>query len=79
MEETGTKITVSSINEINSFNVERIITISGDIDNISKAEAEVSAKLRAAYENDIQNVTVRCKLRCKKGFHARLHCHSNSS
>ena len=58
MEETGTKITVSSINDISSFNMERIITISGEIDLISRAEAEISSKLRVAYENDIQAMAV---------------------
>ena len=59
MEETNTKITVSSINEINSLNMERIITIAGDIDQISKAEAEISSRLRVAYEHDLQAMTVR--------------------
>ena len=62
MEETSTKITVSSINEISSFNLERIISISGDVDKISKAEAEVSHKLRSAYESDIQAMAVSMKL-----------------
>lgn len=53
MEETDTKITVSSINEINSFNMERIITIKGEPENICRAETEVSAKLRQAYESDL--------------------------
>lgn len=54
MQETETKITVSSINDINSFNLERIITVKGSIDNMSKAEAQISAKLRQSYENDLQ-------------------------
>lgn len=54
MQETETKITVSSINDINSFNLERIITVKGTIDNMSKAEAQISAKLRQSYENDLQ-------------------------
>lgn len=59
MEETDTKITVSSITEITSFNMERIITISAkDVDAVTKAESQVSAKLRAAYENDIQAMAV---------------------
>jgi len=53
MEDTDTKITVSSINDISSFNLERIITIKGTIPNMSRAEAEVSSKLRAAYETDL--------------------------
>ena len=62
METSDTKITVSSINELNTFNHERIITISGEIDNISKAESEVSTKLRTAYENDVHAMMVRKKL-----------------
>ncbi|XP_037916486.1 insulin-like growth factor 2 mRNA-binding protein 1 isoform X3 [Hermetia illucens] len=54
MQETDTKITVSSINDINSFNLERIITVKGSIENMSKAESQISAKLRQSYENDLQ-------------------------
>ena len=63
MEDTDTKITVSSINDINSFNMERIITINAtSIEAVSKAEAEVSAKLRAAFENDVQAMAVSVSL-----------------
>ncbi|RZF34745.1 hypothetical protein LSTR_LSTR007797 [Laodelphax striatellus] len=54
MQETDTKITVSSINDINSFNLERIITVKGAIESMSKAESMISAKLRQSYENDLQ-------------------------
>ncbi|KAG7212185.1 hypothetical protein KM043_012525 [Ampulex compressa] len=54
MQDTDTKITVSSINDINSFNLERIITVKGTIDNMSKAESLISTKLRQSYENDLQ-------------------------
>ncbi|XP_066593593.1 insulin-like growth factor 2 mRNA-binding protein 1 isoform X2 [Prorops nasuta] len=54
MQDTDTKITVSSINDINSFNLERIITVKGSIDNMSKAESMISSKLRQSYENDLQ-------------------------
>uniref|UniRef100_A0A1B0DLF0 K Homology domain-containing protein n=1 Tax=Phlebotomus papatasi TaxID=29031 RepID=A0A1B0DLF0_PHLPP len=54
MQETETKITVSSINDINSFNLERIITVKGVIENMSRAESQISAKLRQSYENDLQ-------------------------
>ena len=50
MDDTDTKIAVSSISEISTFNMERIITLKGEIDNMSKAEGEISSKLRAAYE-----------------------------
>uniref|UniRef100_A0A2M4A6Q3 Putative igf2 mrna binding protein n=1 Tax=Anopheles triannulatus TaxID=58253 RepID=A0A2M4A6Q3_9DIPT len=54
MQDTDTKITVSSINDISSFNLERIITVKGTIENMSKGESQISAKLRQSYENDLQ-------------------------
>lgn len=54
MQDTDTKITVSSINDINSFNFERIITVKGTIENMSRAENQCSSKLRQSYENDLQ-------------------------
>lgn len=54
MQDTDTKITVSSINDINSFNLERIITVKGSIDNMSRGESQISSKLRQSYENDLQ-------------------------
>ena len=44
---------MSSIENVNHFNPERVITIKGSIPNIARAEAEVSSKLRAAYETDL--------------------------
>lgn len=58
MQDTDTKITVSSINDINSFNLERIITVKGTIDNMTKAESLISNKLRQSYENDLQAMAV---------------------
>ena len=60
MDDTDTKIAVSSISEISNFNMERIITVKGEIENMSKAEAEISSKLRAAYEADVQAMAVSC-------------------
>lgn len=56
MMDTDTKITVSSINDINSFNLERTISVRGTVDNMSKAEALISAKLRQSYEHDIRTM-----------------------
>lgn len=47
-----------SINDINSFNLERIITVKGSIENMSRAESMISAKLRQSYENDLQAMAV---------------------
>lgn len=54
MDDTSTKITVSSINDINSFNLERIITIKGNIEDIAQAENMISSRLRNSYESDLQ-------------------------
>ncbi|XP_065561793.1 insulin-like growth factor 2 mRNA-binding protein 3-B [Artemia franciscana] len=56
MQDTDTKITVSSINDISSYNLERIISIKGTIENMSKAEAIISEKLRQSYESDLQSM-----------------------
>ena len=45
-------ITVSSINDLNSYNVERIISIKGDLDQQIRAVETIYAKLCLAYEND---------------------------
>lgn len=54
MQETDTKITVSSLSDVSSFNMERVISIKGSIENMSRAEAMISAKLRQSYESDLQ-------------------------
>jgi insulin-like growth factor 2 mRNA-binding protein 1 len=60
MEDTGTRITVSSISDISSFNMERVITIAAaNVDDVSRAEAEISSKLRKAYEHDVNDLVVR--------------------
>ena len=41
VQDTDTRITVSSISDVSCFNPERVITIKGNIPNISQAEAEV--------------------------------------
>jgi len=45
-------ITVSSINELNSYNIERIISIKGEFDQQIRALESIYAKLCLAYEND---------------------------
>lgn len=48
-----------SLNDVSSFNMERVITIKGTIDNMSRAEGMISAKLRQSYESDLQAMAVR--------------------
>jgi len=50
--ETNTNITVSSINELNSYNIERIISIKGDYDQQMRALETIYGKLFSAFESD---------------------------
>ena len=38
--------------------MERVISIKGSIENMSRAEAMISAKLRQSYESDLQALTL---------------------
>ncbi|XP_062313400.1 insulin-like growth factor 2 mRNA-binding protein 2a isoform X2 [Osmerus eperlanus] len=51
-EETGTKITISSLQDLTIYNPERTIMVKGSMEACCKAEGEVMRKLREAYEND---------------------------
>uniref|UniRef100_A0A8D3C314 Insulin-like growth factor 2 mRNA binding protein 2a n=1 Tax=Scophthalmus maximus TaxID=52904 RepID=A0A8D3C314_SCOMX len=57
-EETGTKITISSLHDLTIYNPERTITVRGILEECCKAEAEITKKLREAYENDIAAINV---------------------
>ncbi|XP_068602232.1 insulin-like growth factor 2 mRNA-binding protein 2a isoform X1 [Brachionichthys hirsutus] len=52
-EDTGTRITISPLKNLTICNPERTVTIMGDMEARCKAEAEVTKKLREAYENDV--------------------------
>ncbi|XP_050055927.1 uncharacterized protein LOC114120371 isoform X3 [Aphis gossypii] len=72
MSETETKIYVSSISNviINNLHHKRICTVKGSIENISKAEALISAKLRQGIGNDLQfmAISINIQLLCEIGF-----------
>ncbi|KAG8199838.1 hypothetical protein JTE90_000923 [Oedothorax gibbosus] len=54
MEQSDTKVAVSSnIHDFSSWNLERVITVKGKLENMAKAEKMISAKLRQSYENDL--------------------------
>uniref|UniRef100_A0AAY4B6G6 RRM domain-containing protein n=1 Tax=Denticeps clupeoides TaxID=299321 RepID=A0AAY4B6G6_9TELE len=57
-QETGTKITISSLQDLTIYNPERTITVRGGVDECCNAEVEIMKKLREAYENDISAVNV---------------------
>ncbi|KAJ8410091.1 hypothetical protein AAFF_G00211320 [Aldrovandia affinis] len=52
-QETGTKITISSLQDLTIYNPERTITVKGSIEACCKAEEDIMRKLREAYENDL--------------------------
>jgi hypothetical protein len=49
--ETETTVTVSSIDDI-AMNVERVITVKGDLENMIKALEMIHTKVKSAFEND---------------------------
>ncbi|KAL3970050.1 signal transducer and activator of transcription 6 [Sarotherodon galilaeus] len=61
-EDTGTKITISSLQDLTIYNPERTITVKGSIDACCKAEVEIMKKLREAYENDIAAINQQANL-----------------
>ncbi|XP_056145214.1 insulin-like growth factor 2 mRNA-binding protein 2a isoform X9 [Lampris incognitus] len=61
-EETGTKITISSLQDLTIYNPERTITVKGSMEDCCKAEVEIMRKLREAYENDIAAINQQTNL-----------------
>ncbi|XP_066543696.1 insulin-like growth factor 2 mRNA-binding protein 2a isoform X2 [Amia ocellicauda] len=61
-QETGTKITISSLQDLTIYNPERTITVKGSIEACCKAEVEIMKKLREAYENDIAAINQQANL-----------------
>uniref|UniRef100_A0A8C2MJV1 Insulin-like growth factor 2 mRNA-binding protein 2 n=1 Tax=Cricetulus griseus TaxID=10029 RepID=A0A8C2MJV1_CRIGR len=60
--ETGTKITISSLQDLSIYNPERTITVKGTIDACANAEMEIMKKLREAFENDMLAVNQQANL-----------------
>ncbi|XP_033827025.1 insulin-like growth factor 2 mRNA-binding protein 1 isoform X2 [Periophthalmus magnuspinnatus] len=52
-QDTDTKITISSLQDLTMYNPERTIMVLGTVEASCKAEEEISKKLREAYENDV--------------------------
>ncbi|KAG9349278.1 hypothetical protein JZ751_027721 [Albula glossodonta] len=55
-QDTGTKITISSLQDLTIYNPERTITVKGSVEACCKAEEDIMRKLREAYENDLAAV-----------------------
>uniref|UniRef100_A0A8D3DYA1 RRM domain-containing protein n=1 Tax=Scophthalmus maximus TaxID=52904 RepID=A0A8D3DYA1_SCOMX len=52
-QDTDTKITISPLQDLTLYNMERTITVRGDIEASCNAEVEVMKKVREAYDNDV--------------------------
>ncbi|KAL4659872.1 insulin-like growth factor 2 mRNA-binding protein 1 [Arapaima gigas] len=52
-QDTGTKITISPLQDLTLYNPERTITVKGSIEACCLAEQEIMKKVREAYDNDI--------------------------
>ncbi|XP_076197914.1 insulin-like growth factor 2 mRNA-binding protein 2 isoform X4 [Aptenodytes patagonicus] len=61
-QDTGTKITISPLQDLTIYNPERTITVKGSMEACSNAEVEIMKKLREAYENDVVAVNQQANL-----------------
>ncbi|XP_009076358.1 PREDICTED: insulin-like growth factor 2 mRNA-binding protein 1 isoform X3 [Acanthisitta chloris] len=61
-QDTETKITISSLQDLTLYNPERTITVKGSIENCCKAEQEIMKKVREAYENDVAAMSLQSHL-----------------
>nr|XP_021397122.2 insulin-like growth factor 2 mRNA-binding protein 2 [Lonchura striata domestica] len=61
-QDTGTKITISPLQDLTIYNLERTITVKGSTEACSNAEVEIMKKLREAYENDVVAVNQQANL-----------------
>ncbi|RXN02834.1 insulin-like growth factor 2 mRNA-binding 2 isoform X1 [Labeo rohita] len=55
-QDTGTKITISSLQDLTIYNQERTITVRGGVEECCNAEVEIMKKLREAHENDLASL-----------------------
>ncbi|XP_076005822.1 insulin-like growth factor 2 mRNA-binding protein 3 [Genypterus blacodes] len=61
-QDTVTKITISSLQELTIYNPERTITVIGSIDACARAEEEVMKKVRESYESDMAAMNLQSNL-----------------
>ncbi|KAG3271143.1 insulin-like growth factor 2 mRNA-binding protein 2 isoform X2 [Marmota monax] len=71
--ETGTKITISSLQDLSIYNPERTITVKGTVEACANAEIEIMKKLREAFENDMLAVNTH------SGYFSSLYPHHQFS
>ncbi|XP_014822406.1 PREDICTED: insulin-like growth factor 2 mRNA-binding protein 3 isoform X1 [Poecilia mexicana] len=61
-QDTGTKITISPLQDLTLYNPERTITIKGSIEACSRAEEEVMKKIRESYDSDMAAMNLQSNL-----------------
>ncbi|XP_038174541.1 insulin-like growth factor 2 mRNA-binding protein 3 [Arvicola amphibius] len=61
-QDTDTKITISPLQELTLYNLERTITVRGSVETCAKAEEEIMKKIRESYENDIASMNLQAHL-----------------
>uniref|UniRef100_A0A3B4BM80 RRM domain-containing protein n=1 Tax=Pygocentrus nattereri TaxID=42514 RepID=A0A3B4BM80_PYGNA len=61
-QDTGTKITISPLQDLTLYNPERTITVKGPIEACATAEEEVMKKIRESYENDVAAMNLQSNL-----------------
>lgn len=61
-QDTGTKITISPLQDLTIYNPERTITVKGGVEECCNAEVEIMKKLREAYENDVAALNLQTAL-----------------
>ncbi|XP_077599988.1 insulin-like growth factor 2 mRNA-binding protein 3 isoform X2 [Stigmatopora nigra] len=61
-QDTGTKITISPLQDLTIYNPERTITVKGSIEACSRAEEEVMKKIRESYESDMAAMNLQSNL-----------------
>ncbi|XP_066061343.1 insulin-like growth factor 2 mRNA-binding protein 1 [Chamaea fasciata] len=61
-QDTETKITISSLQELTLYNPERTITVKGSPESCCRAEQEIMRKVREAYENDVAAMSLQSHL-----------------
>ncbi|XP_044096733.1 LOW QUALITY PROTEIN: insulin-like growth factor 2 mRNA-binding protein 1 [Neovison vison] len=61
-QDTETKITISSLQDLTLCNPERTIPVKGAIENCCRAEQEIMKKVREAYENDVAAMSLQSHL-----------------
>lgn len=69
MQQTDTKITINSANLASQYQLERIISISGQLESMCKAEVMISQKLRQCFESDCMQYQQSLMYHHPTGFH----------